>query len=200
MTIAGQHSVTELKALLANKDSELADMAKAVDEFGDTWKSQDPNAFNAWNKQYLTLKYLYNKAYVLAKAEIFAGELTPFISDDNIPAETGYQQIISSLQQTPGVVSSGDFQDLFNRIQAARNSAGLPAYEETPLVQPTKGSDTDLNLLQSADQAAKALDKAGKAADKALPSKATLGIGIAILGIGVIGFTAMQLNQFRKVL
>lgn len=190
--IAGLHSVTELKDLLKAKDSEMSDMAKAVADFGDTWKANDQEAYNSWMSQYDTLKSSYSRASVLAKAEIFAGSITPFVSDDNLPAETGYQQIISSLQQTPGVVSNGDFQDLFTRIQAARTVSGLQQYVETPITQPSKGSDTDLNLLQAAD-------KAQKQIDKAVPSKSKTGIVIAVAGIGVIGFALMQINQFRRI-
>ena len=110
--------------------------------------------------------------------------MTPFISDDNLPTETGYQAVISSLQKTPGVVSPGDLQDLFNRIQSSLVSQGLPQYVESPVAQPTKGSDTDLNVLQAAN-----------AAINKLPTPSTMNKGVVIAvcaGLGIAAISALK--------
>lgn len=157
--ILGQHSITEVKDLLKAKDSELADMQKAFVSFGPTWSKSDAATFSAWSKDYDSLKNRYAIASTEAKAEIVAGEMVPLLSDDNIPSETGYQAVIHSLQPVPGTVTTGDLQDLFTRIQAAQVNAGQQAYKETPVQQPTKGSDTDLNVLNAATAAQKAIEK-----------------------------------------
>ena len=184
MTILGQHSATETKDLLKAKDGEMADLAKAFSSFGPKWQAADPKAYSAWLSDYNALKAAYSLSSAEAKAQIALAEMTPFISDDNLPTETGYQAIISSLQKTPGAVSPGDFQDVFDRIQASLVSQGLPQYVESPVAQPTKGSDTDLNTLQAAN-----------AVINKLPSASTMNKGVVIAvcaGLGIAAITALK--------
>ena len=192
MTILGQHSVTELKDLLKAKDSNLADMAKAASSFGPKWKVSDPSSYSAWMSDYNLLKAGYSLAAIEAKAEILGGEMTPFVSDDNIPAETGYQAVISSLQKTPGVVSTGDFQDLFSRIQTAQKQAGQAPYKESPTPQPTKGSDTDLNTMNAATDALNSLPTGVPKSPNDV--KRDLGILTALIGICAVGFAVVQVQ------
>lgn len=152
----------------------MADLAKAFNSFGPKWQTSDPTAYNAWLTDYNNLKSAYNMASTEAKAEITLGEMTPLISDDNLPAETGYQAVISSLQKVSGLVSPGDFQDVFTRINNAMLAANQGPIVETPLVQPAKGTDTDLNVLQTTNALA-----------KGLPTPAHLGTGI------IVGLCAM---------
>ena len=195
MTILGQHSVTELKSLLAAKDSEIADMDKAFTTFGPTWSKADGPTYRAWFLAYTLFKSAYNIAWVEAKAAILAGELVPFVSDDNIPAETAYQGVMYTVLNTgtDGKVNPGGLQDLFDQIQAAQKNAGVAQYTETAIVQPPKGSDTDLAALQAANAAAKAIEDAKKKAAAAASSPYAKGLligGIALLGLA--GITAIK--------
>ena len=181
--ILGQHSVSELKLLLKNKDSELADMQKAFASFGPSWSKSDPATFSAWSSDYDNLKRRYGMASVEAKAEIIGGEMVPLLSDDNIPAETGYQAVIGALQAQSGVVNKGDLQDLFNRLQAAQTSQGQATYTETPLTQEEKGHDTDLNVLQVATKAQDVIDAAAKKTKPSATTEAVLIVGGVAVGL-----------------
>jgi hypothetical protein len=197
MTILGQHSVTELKDLLKAKDANLADMSKAFSSFGPAWKSQDPSSYSSWSSDFNLFKSGYSLASIEAKAEILGGEMTPFVSDDNIPAESGYQAVLSSLQKTPGVVSAGDFQDLFNRLQAAQKQAGQTPYKESPTPQPTKGSDTDLNTMNAATGVLNSLPTVVPTTPSA--AKRDVGILLGLAGVGLVGFALVQVNTFTSM-
>lgn len=160
----------------------MNDMANAVKSFGPTWQKSDPSGYTAWKSDYDTLVSKYNEASVVAKAEILGGHMTPLLSNDVIPAETGYQGVINSLQQNFGTTTKGDLQDLFNRIQQARVSNGLQPYVENTLVQPTKGSDADLNVMNSIP---------------AVPSSSKKKVGLALFAgaAGLLGYAAIQMKS-----
>jgi hypothetical protein len=160
MTIAGLYSVAELKDLIAAKDTELQTLATAAASFEPTWKASAPSTEAAWQTDYQNLLSRYSLVRAEAEATISAGEFTP-LPDADIPADTQYHLVLGALQQTSGVVSPGDFQDIWDRLNAAivatPSVSVNPLTQGPPVPQPGKGTDTDLSAYQTTDSITRAL-------------------------------------------
>ena len=128
-TVAGFYTVAELKDLIAAKDVEMNAMALQIVK-GDAGIQSDFRA----------LQDRYQKARATAIAA--EGSMYSYITPDSLNVASGaadfaYKQIITALQQVPGVVSKGDKQDIANRLI---NKGWKPTYK---VPQPKKGSDVD---------------------------------------------------------
>jgi hypothetical protein len=142
--INGMYTIGELRALLANKDAELATLAKAQAAFDPTWKLQDPAGEATWQIDYAALLDRYGSAKTEAQIVVGVSDLNPVPADLDVAGDAPYHGVVSALQATSGAVSTGDFQDLWNRLTTAQ---GVPI-PEAPLPHPTGempgGRDLDL--------------------------------------------------------
>lgn len=149
MSILGHHSAGELRDWLAAMDYQVAQIAKAYAAFAPTWKAQNAQALADWTHDWNEFQSRYGVAHALARMAIVKATLTP-VPDSLIPVEDEWQRVHNALTQSPGTISKGDLQDLYNRLAAAR---GTPIdMPKTP--QPT-AADADLHVFKAADAVAK---------------------------------------------
>lgn len=172
MTFMGQHTVNETLDLIRAKDIGITDLTNARNEL-----LNPPD--DTWDAQFQDFTTRYNNAKLAFKIERTAvSSATPLVGDDVRTTETSYNAILKTLSKTPGFIQSGDFQDLWNRVQHVRGSA-IP--ENIDSIQPGQNTeDFDLNLFKAADNTLKSTKKA---AFQLAPWMIT---GLVIAGILVI--------------
>jgi hypothetical protein len=157
--ISGKYSLDELKDLLVAKDQEMVALEKAWRAFDPTWMGLDSAGDNAWLADFNALKARYAAARTVANAKAASAvDTSPSRKPDNeIVADAEYRGVLSALQKQSGLVSPGDLQDLWNRLQGVQNAHAVSVGQapapiaEAPVWQPGKGSDVDENRLKMAD-------------------------------------------------
>jgi hypothetical protein len=155
MTIRGLWSLAELKDLLVAKDQEMTRLESSWRGFDPTWMSYDSAADNAWMSDFNALKARYGAARAVANRAIALSDAAPDKQPErDIPADAEYRGILRALKAQDGVVSSGDLQDLFTRLQVVINQRNAatgqsPVSIGAPVWQPMKGSDADLSATNS---------------------------------------------------
>lgn len=115
-TIAGNHTVAELKDLITNFDSELAATQKNFDGFKGTWASAgDTSALTDWQNDWNALNARYQKARSGAESAISLSKINP-LPDSAISAESDYQKVLKAFKQVDGTITKGDYDDLEKRL------------------------------------------------------------------------------------
>ncbi len=152
--IGSLYSVAELRDLLVAKDQEMKALEDAWRAYDPTWMGVDSAGDNVWMADFNTLKARYGAARGSANAAIALGEASKK-PDNEIAADGEYRGVLRALQVQSGLVSAGDLQDLWNRLQNAMTAHAVASGFKPPVIhvpggvwQPTKGSDVDLNRLQ----------------------------------------------------
>jgi hypothetical protein len=166
-TVMGVYSVAELHDLINAKDVEMAAIGGQIAHAPAAQLQADPTLKTDWQ----ALFDRYSAAKTVAQAAISHAmqlaarvsssslqSLNPFnyIADSILGAPSdatnatpevnaAYQGIITALQQTPGVVSEGDKQDIAARLMKA---GWKPKYK---VPQPEKKSDVDQQIYQKTD-------------------------------------------------
>jgi len=146
MTIGGKHTIAELSDLLEAKDPLIPALEQNWRVFHPIWMQTNPGADAAFKKDLDDLKSRYSRETLMLHTVIDA---VPSFMENITPAEDAYAGVISALQKHPGVVSPGDLQDLWNRlndaVQANQSAHGLPPAPlyEPPTLQPRKTSDIE---------------------------------------------------------
>jgi hypothetical protein len=154
--IGGKYSVGELHDLVIAKDSELKSLEDAWRGFDPSWLTIARAADDQWMNDLNALKARYGRARDSAQQAIDAAKKSGK-ADNTVVADGQYRAILSALQVQSGLVSPGDLQDLWNRLQsaidahAAASGAQAAPIAEAPVWQPVKGSDVDENQLKMAD-------------------------------------------------
>lgn len=176
--IDNMYTIAELDDLLAAKDVEMG----AIDKEWKAWVTGQPTTpeIAQWQSDYNGLFSRYAAAKSDANTAISLAEIT-VLPNTAIPADAQYKEVLRALQQTDGVVSQGDFQDLWNRL-TSMTGAPIP---EPPVPQPTKGSDLDLTAYQGATAVTKVVDK-GLAAAQGVNWTHVAVVGAVALGAGVV--------------
>lgn len=171
----GDHSVAELRELLAAKDYEQDQIEIAVQKLGDALH-QDPT----WQAEWSALQKSYQAARKVAAARIAATSIVPANYD---PAETEFQGILRSLTLNPGHYTRGDIEDLYIRLRAIGGTV-----DESHVPQPSASADSEMVAFKKLDAAAKAIeDAARKAKEAATPElSTTLTIALVALGVGAL--------------
>lgn len=140
MTILGQHTVSELRDLVTDKDSQMAQVQSAYDANASRVDSSWLSDWNALKSRYASARNAASVVMTLAK--------TSPIPDSTLPAEDTYQAILTALTKTPGSYTDQDWQGLYNRLTAAIGSA-----PPVVAVQPVS-TDVDLNTFNAANSVA----------------------------------------------
>ena len=208
--ISGKYTVAELRDLLKAKDADLTQLEAAWRAFDKTWMSYDSAADNAWMADFNALKQRYGAARAAAgKVLALADPLLNSIGEAFTPADAEYRGLLRALQKTDGVVSAGDLQDLYLRLQTAMNqhaaSIGQPA--PAPIsptaVQPT-ALDPDLLKIQVVNAATDpivnqvnaAMASAGLAVGgHKVPDHSTRNLLLAGGGITLAALAALKLGR-----
>jgi hypothetical protein len=150
-TIGGKYSAFELSELIAAKDTEVANVQNAFDQFKVEWAAKDAQAFGAWSGQW----YDFITAYVNARSAANT-KIQSVLASGNNPntevADDEYRAVLRALQPVEHSVTEGSFQDLYNRLSDAGASGLLKQAEvSNPVPQPAKNHDVDLQRLQAVD-------------------------------------------------
>ncbi len=154
-TVAGQHSVRETRELFAAKNYDIDQVQAAFDAFVPTWRQTEPGAVAEWSKDWNAFADRWRTAAVKsAISETYATALAPpFLPDNLVPNEVGWDAALEALSKKSGFISPGDFQDLQNRLAHAQGAA--IDFSDQP--QPTGASDVDLKVFQASDASLKAI-------------------------------------------
>jgi hypothetical protein len=192
MSIAGHHTVAELREWLAAIDYQVGQVADTYAVFTPAWSTLDPSAYGDWSSDWDAFRARYARARDAAVRAIETARFVP-IPDGAYPVDDEWNGVHRALRQSDGpAYAKGDFQDLYARIALAR---GAPIdMSQTPQPQAT---DVDLavfdgagNLVQAGRDAAGDLLQAGRDAWRAAPGPSTgtkilLGGGI-LLGLALV--------------
>lgn len=158
-TVLNAPTTQELHDLIAAKDAEMASLEKTYGAFAPTWVAKDSAAFVDWTEDWDALKKRYAAARDQAMVVITPG----VISTWTLNATDQWDLVVRALVQNysgwdsmhgglRGVFApdpsftqqKGDLADLAARIQAA--GAVTTPYT---VPQPQKGSDADLNAMNT---------------------------------------------------
>ena len=180
MTVAGLHTVAELRDWVGALDAQIATMGDTSVRLAPTWSARDGAGFQAWIADFKALQARYAPARATAQGKLDAWSLLPESVDG---AEEEWQGVERALRPSGTGSARGEFQELGNRLQAASSAPVVYTYD-----QPRPGTDFDLGAYQAADTAAKAIDAI-------TPPPMTLGqkillAGGALLGLVVVGKAA----------
>jgi len=159
--VGGLYSISDLKAIIAAKDYQLAQLAAHGATAAATWGLQDIAAYKDWQSDYGALSTRYIAAKDSAKLALAAAALNFLMPEDaDGSGDPGFRAIMAAIHHDPE--QKGDLTDLDRRLQLA---TGTPTdYSNNP--QPKLGSDFDLNLYKATG---KALDDLGLPKTPAVP-------------------------------
>ena len=155
MTIAGRHTVGELRELLAAKDNIAKTLDQKWEQLQSKWRSVNNAEAEDWLIDFDIFKDRYQKARRKAVTAIsYYGAIS-----DEYPVEDEYEGVIRALTvKRNGSYEKGDVQDLYNRIAKVNGgNFGIP----TPQPQAT---DADLQYYTSSGVLLDTLDQTADAA------------------------------------
>jgi hypothetical protein len=194
MTFFDQHTVAELRDLLASKDFEIKEVQTRYDANADAWRARDPEGENEWRRDWRDFLDRYNDAHAKAKVAIAAGDALITVRNSMIPAEGPYNDVIRTMKKNPDPgtpYEPTDFQGMYNRLIEATGSGHI---DFSKMPQPDPKSDFDMRRLKDADDALKGVQKAadtagglGKNAIRdVVKANPLLAIGGGVLGLGFL--------------
>jgi hypothetical protein len=161
MPVLGQHTVHELKDLIAAKQADLDAINKAYGDNSPDWVKRDSKGFIQFTNDRDSLNTRWDKLKTLSVMNTIGTAFT-LGNEDIVTAESQYQDVVAW---------SHDLQKLFWSFPS--DMFTIPEYHG---VQPT-APDTDMNVIRKAadvvNPIAKELDRAGAAAGDAAKSAAS---------------------------
>lgn len=155
MTIAGQHTVAEVKELRQQKQSDIDGYNNAYIRAIDAWKQSDPIVAKDWEIDWQKFLTRWRVAMLKVEAILTGIAAMPgqfLIPDSALPAEPAYDIILEALQKTPGHFQKGDFPDLIQRWMKAQ----LP--DPALITRQPEAFDVDLEAFKKADKATKTIE------------------------------------------
>jgi len=174
-TFMGNHTIQELKDLIAAKDVDMAQLNKQQADFTHTWMQSDPAACGLWlndlqalNNRYDAAKASANTYLTISAADFTAGG-----------SEASYNAILDALNPMwrQNTSAPGSYGDLITRITAA--GAKIQAWQ---VPQPTPNSDYDLNTYKASDTAVKGIEHAASVTSQTvMPIVVAAAVGLVAL-------------------
>ena len=194
-TVLGAPSLAELRQLCISKDAEVSQIDAIAVAFRPQWTARDPNAAAAFYKDWDALKNRYAVARANAQAALNSARWV-LLSDSSIPAQDRWDELLASLQKKEGVVSPGDLQDLYDKLDAAITAAGLK-HAKLSVPQP-QGGDLDMDVYRAAEAARKAtVEAARKAVESGKEALTPSWTTIALMSVGVLALLAASAYVLR---
>jgi hypothetical protein len=125
----------DLKQAIQASDYRIEQLGKSFGEFSATWAAKDPQGFADFlnDKTALEMRYGAAKANAKSLATMAKSAATGGLGIGDVVA-----QIYAALKQHPGVVSRGDYDDLVERLAAAKGSPVGSAVDLAKMPQPFK--------------------------------------------------------------
>lgn len=195
MTIVGQHTVTELRDLLAAKDLEVSALGKAYQSYKSQWDLKDAAASAKFDTDYKKLRdryFIARKDAIKRISKADNSSISPFV----ITAEDEWQDVLKSLKAAgdPGPTTIGDSMELYGRLANVGGPNPLPNGE----IQPEYGSDFDLNTFNKAGDILEQIDPA-LVNKKGLSFIEKLAIGtVVVAGVGAAAELVLTLHTLAK--
>lgn len=171
MTVMGHHTGAELADLINGRDHAHRGLSMAYETVRGPWAQADAPSFAAFSDAYEANahKYADARAQAVAKAQQAQASSLPL---NMYPTEDEYVALLAADRRVENTISEGDFDDLYRRVSAFANAAGLKLPDPGPTPQPGRNSDLGLAFLREtepghvADEIEDAAKKAGRAAGK----------------------------------
>lgn len=147
MTIAGSHTVAELRDVLNAYNYQQDQLAKAADGGRDNWVAKDAAGWNQWKADYDSWNASYQPVRDAANTLLAA---TATMLQNVTTCEPQYQALATAF---------APMADLDRRFRQGPSAAVAPSYDQNP--QPT-APDADLGAYQASDAATRAMPDAVK--------------------------------------
>jgi len=192
--ILGQYSIGDLDDLLKAKSYDIGRLQTLWTQLQGPWLSVDQIAANDWQADWNLFSTKWNNAASTASAIVSDAKATqaPIAL---MPANDIYLSLLHILKQKDGVISKGDYDDLFQRLSAANlqlSNMGDFSNWNTPQAQNT---DADIDIMQLSDHI---IGSPSQHANWEEEAKKDLKIA-GVIGLGVLiayGLTVRELNKF----
>ena len=177
-SVLGEHTVAELKDLLAAKQVEIDRVDQAYQKIVD--QGPPTKEVSDWKLDWDLLKVRWADAKKEGQAAIDAWSFNLFVPDNMAAAESQYVGVIKALSQAyPELhTSPGDLIDLSQRLTKLGGTI-----DNGPIPQPSPDSDFDFNVLHTTDTITTAAQQAVK---PLLPSTKTLILIAVGVGAGLV--------------
>jgi hypothetical protein len=142
--VMNMYTIAELKDLIAAKDAEVKHLADTASIFLPKWRSKDVTAAGVWESDYNVFSGKYKAARKTAQDTIDGA--SSLIPESMNPADDEYRGLLSAMNPmwTQNTWGPGSIEDLSDRI----TKAGAVQKPYT-VPQPRKGTDFDLNTMNS---------------------------------------------------
>lgn len=194
MTVAGQHTVDEVRQLMRTAEFRMDRAQALINRL--PFSQNNVNLVKEWDN---FVDVRWKNAHDAVLASILGLKLqNPLVTEVLLPAEKEFQAILKAITATPGQVRMGDLSDLINRLETASgqklDESGAP---------PPPNFDPDLDAFNRADAAIKQGEAAAKALQASLPS-ANLNITAKVpwwawaFGAAVVGGVGYSVYQTGK--
>lgn len=170
-TVAGSHTIAELKDLLAAHQYSIDQTEGAFNAKSfELSRSINPAVYGAWLSDWRSLRARWDAARALAESAISTWHVLP---DNLSPSETEYRALAQAVQQSWPIphTSQGDLVDLVGRL---KDMGAVATFENMP--QPSAGSDADLEVFKAANAVADAAKPTNKKMIYALVGAAVAGL------------------------
>lgn len=174
-TVLGEHTVAELKDLLAAKTVEVDRVEKAYQKILDLGPPKPE--VTAWKTDWDTFKERWSAATKEAQDAIDAWSWNPFVPDNMAAAESQYVGVLKALSQAYPELHTvpGDLNDLGIRLTQLGGEI-----DNSPLPQPQPNSDFDFNALQTTNAAAQVAQHAADALTLSKKTWVIIGLGVGL--------------------
>jgi hypothetical protein len=187
--ILGQHTVAELRYLVAAKDVQTGALVDQAAKYRPAWEAKDKAQADEWFRDFAAYRARYAEARKKAAAQFAWADNHTSVSDNVVPAEAEWQAVIRAVKQAgdSGPETKGDLIDLHRRFW----DAGGPSFT-SQVPQPSASSDVDLTALNQSTTVLGNIDPhlVGKTGMSTLEKSA-----IAVAVVGALGVFAYFLNQ-----
>ena len=166
MTIAGVHTLHELRNLWDAYSFEVQAMNRAIADAWDAWLAADPDGFRAFNSDYAALSAAFGERGAIVDRLLASADdpdTTPAIDPLNLTDGDQFTRLVCLFVSgdpngNPTTVTPQGFNGLDQRFRAGPAARFAPSYQGIP--QPD-APDLDLDAYKLTDTAARVLEKVG---------------------------------------
>lgn len=188
MTVLGKNTVGDVVDLLNAKTYDVNRLEANIFAFQPHWGQVDPSALNDFMYDWTEFLARWGTAVDAANGTIRALPNAPLAL---IPDQGDFDALLRALKKVDGVISKGDYDDLWKRLNDANTQWGGNAdFSNWNTPQPTM-PDADITALQLADEVLGS-PSSHKAAESELKKDLTIA-GVAI-GVAAVAYGAVKLS------
>jgi hypothetical protein len=193
--ILGQYSVGDLADLINAKTYDINRLQSLWNTVGDSWKAVDGSAASDWQSDWDGFLVRWNTAYGNAAPELKNAADNPSVPTAIIPANDSYLAMLHALKQVDGVITKGDYDDLWQRLNDANGKVGNAGdFSNWNTPQPVN-ADADIDIIKLSNEII-----GSPSEEKNLEKIIEKDLLIAgAIGIGALAAYGLLLRQLSKV-